>query len=156
MSPAAAGSASLTPRPTLVQGQGDAVEAEYASDHWDARRLGVPARRGRTATRFDTITQPWLRDPVKRWSRFRLATGCAFTTIGAGAASWIACRSWRRGRRAPRAGKAWMTWGACARVKFPHRARYSGMSTSATTHRSSRRQPCPRTARSLGRGQQRE
>jgi integrase len=85
MSPAAAGSASLTPRPTLVQGQGDAVDAEYASDHWDARRLGVPARRGRTATRFDTITQPWLRDPVKRWSRFRLATGCAFTTIGAGA-----------------------------------------------------------------------
>ena len=26
-----------------------------------------------------------LRDPVKRWSRFRLATGCAFATISAGA-----------------------------------------------------------------------
>lgn len=86
MSPAAAAAgASPTPRPTLVYGQGDAVEAEYASDHWDARRLGVPARRGRTAARFDTITQPWLRDSVKRWSRFRLATGCAFATISAGA-----------------------------------------------------------------------
>ena len=31
------------------------------------------------------ISQPWLREPVKRWSRFRLATGCAFATIDAGA-----------------------------------------------------------------------
>ena len=84
MSPASA-AAGATPRPTLVHGQGDEVEAAYASDHWDARRLGVPARRGRTAAQFDTITQPWLRDPVKRWSRFRLATGCAFATIGSGA-----------------------------------------------------------------------
>jgi integrase len=76
---------SLALRPTLVHGDGARVEAEYASDHWDARRLGVPARRGRTAARFDTITQPWLSDPVKRWSRFRLATGCAFPTISAGA-----------------------------------------------------------------------
>ena len=42
-----------------------------------------PART-RTA-RFDGISQPWLRNPVKRWSRFRLATGCAFTTINSGA-----------------------------------------------------------------------
>ena len=84
LAPAAAG-ATPAPRPTLVHGYGDKVEAEYASDHWDARRLGVPARRGRTAAQFDTITQPWLRDPVKRWSRFRLATGCAFATISAGA-----------------------------------------------------------------------
>jgi integrase len=47
--------------------------------------LGVPARRGRGAARFDTITQHWLREAVKRWSRFRLATGCAFATINAGA-----------------------------------------------------------------------
>ena len=51
---------------------------------------GTPAagrpRPPRAATaRFDAISQPWLRDPVKRWSRFRLATGCAFTTISAGA-----------------------------------------------------------------------
>jgi integrase len=69
----------------LLHGAGAEVEAEYASDHWDARRLGVPARRGRSAARFDTITQGWLRDPVKRWSRFRLATGCAFATISSGA-----------------------------------------------------------------------
>ena len=43
------------------------------------------ARRGRQAARFDAITQDWLRDPAKRWSRFRLATGCAFATISAGA-----------------------------------------------------------------------
>ena len=35
--------------------------------------------------RFDTITQDWLREPAKRWSRFRLATGCAFMTISSGA-----------------------------------------------------------------------
>jgi integrase len=73
------------PRPTLLTGDGAEVEDEYASDRWDARRLGVPARRGRATTNFATITQLWLRDPVKRWSRFRLATGCAFTTINAGA-----------------------------------------------------------------------
>jgi len=69
----------------VLQGHGAQVEAEYACDHWNAYRLGAPARRGRATAHFDTITQPWLRDPVKRWSRFRLATGCAFTTISAGA-----------------------------------------------------------------------
>jgi hypothetical protein len=59
--------------------------ASTGGDHWNAQRLGVPALRGRQAARFDAITQDWLRDPVKRWSRFRLATGCAFTTITAGA-----------------------------------------------------------------------
>ena len=47
------------------------------------RGPGIPARRGRGAARFDGIRQTWLRDPVKRWSRFRLATGCAFPTISA-------------------------------------------------------------------------
>jgi hypothetical protein len=45
----------------------------------------VPARRGRGRARFDTISHEWLREPAKRWSRFRLATGCAFPTINAGA-----------------------------------------------------------------------
>lgn len=83
MSPVAA--ASSAPRPTIVQGNGSEVETEYASDHWDAFRLGVPARRGRSVVRFDTITQSWLREPVKQWSRFRLATGCAIGTITSGA-----------------------------------------------------------------------
>ena len=45
----------------------------------------MPAPRGRGSVRFDTITQDWFRDPVKAWCRFRLATGCAFTTISASA-----------------------------------------------------------------------
>ena len=68
----------------MVAGEA-AFDGEWAADRWDAARLGVPARRGRGRARFDPISQPWLRDPVKRWSRFRLATGCAFTTIGSGA-----------------------------------------------------------------------
>ena len=80
-----AAAAPASPRPVLVAGQGTLIDGEYASDHWDACRLGVPARRGRGAARFDTITQDWLREAVKRWSRFRLATGCAFATINAGA-----------------------------------------------------------------------
>ena len=73
------------PRLEVVAGEAAALDGEWASDHWEARRLGIPARRGRATARFDGISQPWLRDPVKRWSRLRLATGCAFTTIGAGA-----------------------------------------------------------------------
>jgi integrase len=80
----AAAAAAARSRPVLVHGHAG-LDAEYASDHWNAARLGVPAERGRQAARFDAITQDWLRGPVKRWSRFRLATGCAFSTISAGA-----------------------------------------------------------------------
>ncbi len=61
------------------------MEAEFLGDRWNAERLGVPAPRGRGSARFDTIAHHWLRDPVKAWCRFRLATGCAFTTISASA-----------------------------------------------------------------------
>ena len=73
------------PRLRAVAGEAAALDGEWASDRWNAGRLGIPARRGRGHARFDQISQPWLRDPVKRWSRFRLATGCAFTTISGGA-----------------------------------------------------------------------
>lgn len=82
---AASGGAAAPPRLRLAGDQAAGLDGEYASDHWNASRLGVPARRGRGAVRFDAITQQWLREPVKRWSRFRLATGCAFATINAGA-----------------------------------------------------------------------
>jgi integrase len=72
-------------RPALAADQAAGLDGEYAADHWHASRLGVPVRRGRGTARFDTITQDWLRNPVKRWSRLRLATGCAFATIDAGA-----------------------------------------------------------------------
>jgi integrase len=77
--------ASFPARPALAHDQAGRIDAEYSGDHWNAQRLGVPALRGRQAARFDAITQGWLRDAVKRWSRFRLATGCAFATISAGA-----------------------------------------------------------------------
>ena len=73
------------PRLQVVTGDGAVLDGLWASDHWDAGRLGIPARRGRGTARFGGISQPWLRAPVKRWSRLRLATGCAFATIDAGA-----------------------------------------------------------------------
>jgi len=72
-------------RLTLIAENSASLDGDWASDHWDAALLGISARRGHTSVRFDTITQLWLREPCKRWSRFRLATGCAFTTITAGA-----------------------------------------------------------------------
>lgn len=75
----------LRPRPEVVAGGGDVVEAEFAADRWDAFVLGVPARRGRNIARFASIEQPWLREAVKSWSRFRLGAGYSFTTIDAGA-----------------------------------------------------------------------
>jgi integrase len=76
--------AASRPRLQVVAGEA-ALDGQWAADRWNAVRLGIPARRGRGHARFDLISQAWLRDPVKRWSRFRLATGCAFTTIDAGA-----------------------------------------------------------------------
>jgi integrase len=73
------------PRLQVVNGEAAILDGQWASDHWDAGRLGISARRGRGTARFDGIGQPWLRDPVKRWSRLRLATGCAFATIDSGA-----------------------------------------------------------------------
>jgi integrase len=73
------------PRLQVVSGEAAILDGQWAADYRDAGRLGIPARRGPGTARFDGISQPWLRDPVKRWSRFRLATGCAFATIDAGA-----------------------------------------------------------------------
>ena len=61
------------------------MEAEYDRDTWDAAVLGIEARRGRTLAHFEVIEQLWLRDAIKRWSRFRLGAGYTFTTIDAGA-----------------------------------------------------------------------
>ena len=68
-------------RPTLIAIDGACVDAEYAADDWEAGRLGVPARRGRNTVHFGVITQQWLREDIKRWSRFRLSTGYAFTSV---------------------------------------------------------------------------
>jgi integrase len=89
----------------VISGEAAVLDGEWASDHWNAGRLGIPARRGRGRARFDGIGQQWLRDPVKRWSRFRLATGCAFTTITAGALA-LTRFSWFLAARCPGAGDA--------------------------------------------------
>ena len=85
MSPASAATRAQALHLSVVAAQGTDLDGEWASDRWAAGRLGVPSRRGHGTARFDTVTQGWLREPVKRWSRFRLATGCAFMTIAAGA-----------------------------------------------------------------------
>ena len=42
-------------------------------------------RRGRDIAHFGVIHQVWLREAIKRWSRFRLGAGYSFTTIDSGA-----------------------------------------------------------------------
>lgn len=73
----------LQPRPGIVTGAGNTVEAEFAKDRWDAFVLGVGARRGRNIATFDIIEQPWLHESVKSWCRFRLGAGYSFNTISA-------------------------------------------------------------------------
>ena len=50
----------------------DGWDAEYPRDVWLLRRLGFP---GHQVLNFADIPQPWLRDLVKRWVRWRLGTG---------------------------------------------------------------------------------
>jgi len=62
-----------------------AVEAHFATDHWSAKVVGHRAQQGRGSISFTGIAQPWLREAAKSYSRFRLATGSTWTTVGAGA-----------------------------------------------------------------------
>jgi integrase len=62
---------------------GRVPENEYERDTWDARRLGIPTRPPNYLIRFGSIAQSWLKEAVKRWARFRLATGRAVGTVAA-------------------------------------------------------------------------
>jgi len=53
--------------------QGSGWESEFSRDVWALRRLGVTGTRARL--RFDQIPQPWLRELVKRFVRWRLSIG---------------------------------------------------------------------------------
>jgi len=55
-------------------------EAEYPRDVWHMRRLGF---HGDRRLRFDGIGQPWLRELVKRWVRWRLSAGLCLEAGGA-------------------------------------------------------------------------
>lgn len=57
----------------LLQGEG--WEAEFDRDVWLLRRLGYPRGSGTARLGFDRIDQPWLRELVKRWARWRLSAG---------------------------------------------------------------------------------
>ncbi len=84
-------------------------EHEYGRDTWDARRLGIVTRSPVNLIRFGSIRQPWLRDAVKSWARFRLATGRAVGTVSADvhALGWFA--SFLRECHHGAAGEAAMT-----------------------------------------------
>lgn len=57
------------------------VEAEYATDRWEAARLGLSIARPPRSVRFDGIAQPWLRAATKRWARHRIGSGKAFSSV---------------------------------------------------------------------------
>lgn len=65
--------------------EGSGWETEYPRDVWRMSRLpGLVTSPDRSAPggriRFDRITQPWLRELAKRWTRWRLASGTAVYT----------------------------------------------------------------------------
>jgi integrase len=47
-------------------------DVEYDRDVWRLHNLGFE---GRQLLRFDRIAQPWLKEPAKRWARWRISTG---------------------------------------------------------------------------------
>jgi hypothetical protein len=67
------------------------VDAEYATDVWQASRLGIVRTRSPHRIRFDEISQPWLRAAMKRWARLRLGSGKTFDTVlvDARAVAWF-------------------------------------------------------------------
>lgn len=75
------------PRLRSVEGV-DRIDALYAADRWLAASLGIPAQRHQGAVDFAGISQPWLREALKRWARQRLATGTAFGTINTAMSSF--------------------------------------------------------------------
>ncbi len=52
-------------------------EGEYPRDIWRLRSLGIPASasNGLATLRFGGISQPWLKDLAKRWTRSRISAG---------------------------------------------------------------------------------
>jgi integrase len=59
-------------------------EAEFDRDTWQMRRLGFA---GNQQLRFAPISQPWLRELVKRWLRWRLGTGVGLEVARRGLAA---------------------------------------------------------------------
>ena len=64
----------------------DGWEAEFPRDVWQLRRLGYD---GNQTLDFTAVSQPWLCHLVKRWLRWRLATGLNIETVRRGLRSLI-------------------------------------------------------------------
>ena len=56
-------------------------DGEYPRDTWRLRRLGIPgsASSAVATLRFGGISQPWLKDLAKRWTRWRISTGLSMS-----------------------------------------------------------------------------
>ena len=54
MSPASAATRAQAARLSVWPAVSTDLDGEWAADHWEAARLGVPARRGAGLVRFDT------------------------------------------------------------------------------------------------------
>ncbi len=73
--------------------EGTGWEVEYPRDVWRLHRLpGLTINPGkaphpRIHLRFDRITQSWLREPAKRWTRLRLSSGLSVGTAQADVAA---------------------------------------------------------------------
>jgi integrase len=65
---------------TLAEGEG--WDNEYPRDTWMLRRLGIDSERG--TLQFAGISQPWLKDLAKRWTRWRLSTELSAVTCYSG------------------------------------------------------------------------
>ena len=65
----------------LAYGRG--WQVEYPRDEWRLRNLGIGGPRA--TIRFGRISQPWLKELVKRWTRYRLSTGLGPQQAGYGA-----------------------------------------------------------------------
>ena len=57
------------------------AESEFARDTWRAPVLSIPTVKGCGQIHFGNVAQPWLRAPVKRYARLRLASGKAFASV---------------------------------------------------------------------------
>jgi integrase len=61
-------------RKVAALAEGEGWDNEYPRDTWHMRRLGIDSSQCATL-QFGGISQQWLRDLAKRWTRWRLGTG---------------------------------------------------------------------------------
>ena len=69
-------------RAVTTRAEGEGWDAEYPRDTWLLRRLGTG--HDTAVVDFTGISQPWLRELAKRWTRWRITVGRAQVTYGAG------------------------------------------------------------------------